>query len=210
MRLDYAYLSALSDEQVDDLYAHLAVRMDSLDPREGQRWDDLDAFTTYGQEQERLAEELVERMAGDEEWQHAYAQLDERLGRPGVTHPRVGGRGARDTSTPTRAEVQEEYALFVEQQVVALEAHASTHGVNAAGRARGISYRDLLTGDIRLVYRYASPETLEFLETNRRITWTEYYFARTGKGNAALAARHAEANARINQDRTNRQKGNRR
>jgi len=208
MRLDHTYLSSLTDEQIDDLYAHLAVRQDSLDPREGQRWDDLDAFTTYGQEQERLGDELAERMAGDEEWQNAYAALDERLGRPGVTHPRVGGRGSRD-GTPTRAEVQEEYALFVEQQLVALERHALTHGITRAGQARGISYRDLLTGDIRLVYRYASPETLEFLETNRRVSWTEFYFARTGKGNADLARRQYEANARINRDKTNKQKGNR-
>jgi hypothetical protein len=209
MRLDHTYLSALTEEQLDDLAVHLSARMDSLDPREGQRWDDLDAFLTYGQEQERLAEELTERFARDAEWQDAYAALDERLGRPGVTHPRVGGRGSRD-ATPTRAEVQEEYALFQEQQYVAAEEIVRGHGVTAAGQARGITVRDLLSGDIRLVYRYASPELLEFLETNRRITWTEYYFARTGKGNAALAARHAEENARINQDRTNRQKGSRR
>jgi hypothetical protein len=203
MRLDHTYLSALSEEQLDDLAVHLSARMDSLDPREGQRWDDLDAFLTYGQEEQRVAEDLTARMASDDEWQHAYRQLDERLGRPGVTHPRVGGRGSRD-ATPTRAEVQEEYALFLEQQYVEAEAFVRTHGVNAAGRARGIGLRDLLSGDIRLVYRYASPETLEFLETNRRISWTEYYFARTGKGNAQLAARHAEENSRINRDRTNR------
>jgi hypothetical protein len=203
MRLDHAYLSALTDEQLDDLAVHLAARMDSLDPREGQRWDDLDAFLTYGQEQERLADELAARFAADDEWQESFARLDERLGRPGVTHPRVGGRGSRD-GTPTRAEVQEEYALHVEQQFV--EAERATNGnlVTAAGVARGISPRDLLAGDIRLVYRYATPELLEFLEGNRRITWTEFYFGRTGKGNAELAARHAEENSRINRDRTNR------
>jgi hypothetical protein len=203
MRLDHAYLSALNEEQLDDLAVHLAARMDSLDPREGQRWDDLDAFLTYSQESERLAEELTERMARDDEWQQAYERLDRTLGRHGVTHPRVGGHGSRD-ATPTRAEVQEEYALFVEQQYVAALDAVGTHGVNAAGRARGVEVRDLLSGDIRLVYRYASPELLEFLENNRRMSWTEYYFARTGKGNPALAAKHAEENSRINRDRTNR------
>jgi len=203
MRLDYTYLSALTDEQLDDLAVHLTARMDSLDPREGQRWDDLDAFLTYTDENKRIADDLAERMASDGEWQEAYEHLDATLGRPGVTHPRVGGHGSRD-GMPTRAEVQEEYALHVEQQYVAALEVVKTHGVNAAGQARGIDVRDLLAGDIRLVYRYASPELLEFLEGNRRISWTEYYFARTGKGNAALAAKHAAENAGINRDRTGR------
>jgi len=200
MRLDHTYLSALDETQLDDLLAHVAARMDNLDPREGQRWDDLDAFLTYGDEERKIADDLAERMASDDEWKEAYERLDATLGRPGVTHPRVGGRGDRDSSTPTRAEVQEEYALFVEQQYLDALEVVGTHGVNAAGRARGVEVRDLLTGDIRLVQRYASPETLEFLETNRRISWTEYYFARTGKGNAALAAKHAEQNAQISRD----------
>jgi hypothetical protein len=210
MRLDHAYLSALNDEQLDDLAVHIAGRMDSLDPREAQRWDDLDAFLTYGQEEERLSAELTERYAGDDEWQAAYEHLERTLGRPGVTHPRVGGRARNERTGPTLREVQEEYALFVEQQLVELEASVLTHGVNAAGRARGITYRDLLTGDIRLVYRYASEETLGFLEHNRRISWSEFYYARTGNPKyAAQAARAADANSRINPDRTERGGGRR-
>jgi hypothetical protein len=205
MRLDHAYLSALTDEQLDDLAVHLAARMDSLDPREAQRWDDLDAFLTYGQEQERLADELTARFARDDEWEEAFARLDATLGRPGVTHPRVGGSGRATREGPTLREVQEEYALFVEQQIVEAEAATRGHYVTAAGQARGITLRDLLTGDIRLVYRYASQDLLGYLETNRRVSWSEFYFGRTGNPKyAAQAARAADANSRINRDRTER------
>jgi hypothetical protein len=52
--------------------------------------------------------------------------------------------------------VQEEYDLFIEQQTVLAEQAVKTSDVNAAGKARGLGVRDLLTGDIRDVYRYAS------------------------------------------------------
>jgi hypothetical protein len=113
-------------------------------------------------------------------------------------------------TTPTRREVQEEYDLFVEQQFLLAEQFVKTSDVNAAGKARGLGLKDLLTGDIRDVYRYASPELLEWFETNRRITWTEFYYAKTGSpAFAERAAKHAEENARINRDRTNRAKGRR-
>jgi hypothetical protein len=208
MQLSYEYLSKLSEEQLDDLAEHLAVRLDDANPVEGQRWSDLESFLDYRQADEQLTAELSERFATDEEWQHAYGQLERTLGQPGVTHPRVGGRDMR--TTPTRREVQEEYDLFVEQQFLLAEQFVKTSDVNAAGKARGLGLKDLLTGDIRDVYRYASPELLEWFETNRRITWTEFYYAKTGSpAFAERAAKHAEENARINRDRTNRAKGRR-
>lgn len=204
MRLDHAYLSSLTTEQLDDLAVHLAGRLDDANPVEGQRFDDLDAFLTYRDEDERLAEELSQRFADDDEWQAAYGALEERLGRPGVTHPRVGGRGD-ETGAPSRRSVQEDYALFQEQQYVLAEGDTRGSMLNRQGEARGIDPRELLSGDIRLVYRYASPELLEWFETNRRITWSEFYFAKTGNPKyAAQAERAAAANARINRDRTER------
>jgi hypothetical protein len=208
MQLSHDYLSRLSEEQLDDLAEHLAVRLDDANPVEGRRWSDLEAFLDYRQADERLATELSERFASDDEWQAAYGDLERTLGRPGVTHPRVGGHDMR--TTPTRREVQEEYDLFVEQQFLLAEQAVKTSDVNAAGAARGIGLRDLLTGDVRDVYRYASPELLEWFETNRRITWTEFYYARTGSpAFAERAAKHAEQNARINRDRTDRPRGRR-
>jgi hypothetical protein len=207
--LSYDYLSRLSEDQLDDLALHLAVRLDDANPVEVQRWGDLEAFLDYRQADERLTEELSHRFATDEEWQAAYADLERTLGRPGLTHERVGGHDMR--TTPTREQVAEEFSLHVEQQYV--EAENATRGVmvNAAGTARGISPRELLTGDIRQVYRYASPELLEWFETNRRITWSEFYYARTqSPAFAETAARHAEENARINRDRTNMPRGRRR
>jgi hypothetical protein len=77
-----------------------------------------------------------------------------------------------------------------------------TSDVNAAGAARGLGLRDLLTGDIRDVYRYGSDELLEWFETNRRVTWSEFYYARTGSpAFAETAARHAAENAAISRTR---------
>jgi hypothetical protein len=74
--------------------------------------------------------------------------------------------------------------------------------LNRAGQARGIDPVSLFTGDIRQVYRYASDELLDYWQANRRITWSEYYYDRTGNPNfAAIAARHARANASISRDR---------
>jgi hypothetical protein len=198
--LTHEYLSRLSEEQLDDLAAHLAVRLDDANPVEVQRWGDLEAFLDYREADEQLAAELSERFATDEEWQHAYGELERTLGRPGVTHERVGGHDMR--TTPTRAQVAEEYALFVEQQLLAAEQVVKTSDVNAAGIARGIGLRDLLTGDIRQVYRYGSDELLEWFETNRRVTWSEFYYARTGSpAFAETAARHASENASISRTR---------
>jgi hypothetical protein len=208
MQLGYDYLSRLSEEQLDDLAEHLAVRLDDANPVEGQRWSDLETFLDYRQADERLAAELSERFATEEEWQHAYGDLERTLGRPGLTHARVGGRDMR--TTPTRRQVQEEYDLYLEQAW--LLAEEATRGAtrNPAGVARNIHTRDLLSGDIRQLYRFASPELLEYLETNRRITWTEFYYAKTGSpAFAERAATHAEENARINRDRTNRPRGGR-
>jgi hypothetical protein len=200
MQLSHEYLSRLSEEQLDDLAAHLAVRLDDANPVEVQRWGDLEAFLDYRQADERLSEELSQRFATDEEWQAAYGDLERTLGRPGITHERVGGHDMR--TTPTRAQVAEEYALFVEQQIVLAEQVVKTSDVNAAGAARGLGLRDLLTGDIRDVYRYASDELLEWFETNRRVTWSEFYYARTeSPAFAETAARHAAENAAISRTR---------
>jgi hypothetical protein len=199
MQLGYDYLSKLSEEQLDDLAEHLAVRLDDANPVEGQRWSDLEAFLDYRQADERLTEELSARFATDEEWQHAYGDLERTLGRPGVTHPRVGGHDMR--TKPTRREVQEEYALFVEQQFLLAEEATNGYIVNPAGVARGVTAQDLLTGPVRDVYRYGTEEFRSHLASNRRVTWSEFYYARTGSpAFAERAAKHAAENASIDVD----------
>jgi hypothetical protein len=206
--LNHDYLSHLDDDELDDLLDHVAGTLGDLDPRAEQRWNDLDHYLSFTEGRAAQQEALL---SGEEvlDWGEVQRRLrawEEINGRAGLTHPRVGGTArAPAGSVPSRAEVQADYALHVE--LAYAEAEAATNGfmLNAAGRARGIDPRSLMTGDVRQVYRYASDELLEHFEGTRRVTWSEFYYARTGNPNyASTAARHAQANARINRDRTER------
>ena len=200
-RLDYDYLSSKSEDELDDLAAGLADGLASNDPRELERWQDFEAFMA--------AQEGVDAIVADASGlsdDEITAAVDSFLadnGRPGLTHPRVGGTGRNTRTGPTRAEVQDEYATFLEVQY--LDAETATRGsmLNPAGKRDGVDPRELMTGDIRKVYRYASEELLAYWETTRRVGWSEYLYERTGAPGAARAAqRQAEQNARINRDRT--------
>lgn len=201
-RLDYDYLSSLDEEKLDELADHLAQGLGEGDPREGQRWEDYEAYMAAQQG----VDELVASYEGssDEEITAAVDQFLAVNGRPGLTHPRVGGSPNKGRGV-TRAEVQDEYATFLEVQYLDAEETTNGHMLNDAGRSRGVHPRDLFTGRIEDVYRYASEELLAYWETNRRVGWSEYYYERTkSPGSARAAQRQAEANARINRDRSNR------
>jgi hypothetical protein len=144
---------------------------------------------------EQLAAELSERFATDEEWQHAYGELERTLGRPGVTHERVGGHDMR--TTPTRRAGRRRSTTCSSSSSSSLAEQAvKTSDVNAAGiAARGIGLRDLLTGDIRA--RVPVRLRRSYSNGSRRtgaITWTEFYYARTGSPAFAETRRpkHAE------------------
>jgi len=206
LRLSYNYLSGLDEDGLDALSAHILSRMDDNNELEGERWQDFDLFTTVQQGQDEIVDDLGSGGASDEEITAAVARFVEANGRPGLTHPDVGGRGAAPTRVgPSRAEVQAEYATFVELQYLAASEATKGYMVNARGQALGITDRALFSGDIRAVYRYATPELLEFWEGTRRVGWSEYYYERTqAPGSAAAAARQRAENAQINRDRTNR------
>jgi hypothetical protein len=202
--LDHDYLSNLDAAELDDLTDHAAATMGDLDPRAERRWADLEAFLEHREARAELQEQLIDR--GDLQWAELTRRLDAfdaAQGRAGLTHPRVGGRPRPAARTgPTHAEVAEEYALWLENEWVAAEGEVRGELLNRAGQARGIDPRNLFTGDIRVVYRYASDELLDYWQVNQRITWTEYYYERTGNPNfAAAAARHRAANASISRDR---------
>ena len=202
LRLSYSYLSELDEDGLDQLATHILGRMDDGDAVEGQRWEDYELFMAVQQGQDALVDDLAGSVSDDEVTAAVNAFLDAN-GRPGLTHPAVGGRGGAVRSQPTRAEVQAEYATFIELQYLAAEEATRGHMLNARAERLGIHPRALFSGDVRDVYRHASPELLEFWETTKRVGWSEYYYERTGSPGAARAARNQrEQNARINRDRT--------
>ena len=70
-------------------------------------------------------------------------------------------------------------------------------------RAGKLTGRDLFSGDVRRVYRYASPELLEFFEANPRVQWSTFYAERTGStAMADLVARQRRLNEGIDRDRS--------
>jgi hypothetical protein len=218
-RLTYSYLSKLTPEQHDNLVEHMSLRISDGDPRELRRFEQYEQWEEYeaGELQHLEERGLLEEDPDLNEVRRAVDDFAARNGVPGLTHNRVGGRphthsviGLTDESGPSRAQVQEEYALWYETFM--LEAEEATRGnlTNDRGRSRGVSTRALLTGPVDQLYRYGSEELLGYLETNRRMTWTEFYYARTGSpAFAERAAKHAAENGRINRDRTEHRGGRR-
>jgi hypothetical protein len=202
LNLSYDYLSGLSEEQLDELGAHIAAGLGDGNPQAGQRWEDYALFMDVHQAQEEIVDDQAGQVA-DDEVQRLVDSYAEQHGRPGLTHPAVGGSPRSARTTPTRRQVQDEYATFVAEQYIDAENATNGYLINRRGETAGIDPRSLFSGDVRRVYAYASPELLEWFETNRRVGWAEYYYQRTGSpGSAAAARRSAEANARINRDRT--------
>jgi hypothetical protein len=201
LRLSFDYLGNLGEDQLDDLAVHLLSRLDDGNPLEGQRWDDYEKFMDYKQREEGLVDDLLAGNAPDAQVTAAVEKFQREHGTPGLTHERVGGRAER--TSPTRQDVQLEYASFLEEQYVTAEGATRGHMLNAAGRAAGIDPRSLFSGEATRAARYASEELLEFWEGTRRTGWSEFYYARTGSpGSARAAARQAEQNALMDRDRS--------
>jgi len=191
--LNYEYLSQLDDTQLDDLAAHLAARLDDADPREGSRWDDLELYLAHregwNERSEQLARDGVTR---DADWQHEWDTWNDSMGRAGLTH--------EAERVPTRREVQEEFDLWLESYF--LDAEREVRGVllNAAGdrafrEGRLRDGRAIITAPIDRVARWASPELLSYMETHRRMTWSEFYYEKTGNPAYAHLAERARADS---------------
>lgn len=203
-RLTYDYMSALSSEQLDDLAAHVLARMDDASPVEGQRWDDLSAFLDAQQEWEQIEAGMPD-WASDEDYAGAWAAWAERHDRPGIATPRLTAREREGTTgRPSRAEVQAEYALYIEAFYVEAANYTRSAGLltDRAERA-GIDPRQLLAGPAAQLNRHASEELLAFIEANGApMTFSQMYHARTGaRAWAERAAKHAAERQGINRDR---------
>lgn len=205
MRLTYEYLVRLDEDALDDLGAHLAARLDSADPVEGQRWDDYETFTDYQARESEVIDQALSTETSDAAVTRIVEDFQRTDGKPGLTHPAVGGRGSsgRAQGQPTRAEVQLEWSYYLDEQMVKAEAATRGKLLTAKGEKRGMSARELIGGDPMQAVRYASPELLEYWETNRRMSWSEFYYERTGSpGSARAAANQAAINSRIDRDRS--------
>ncbi len=194
--LTYEYLARLSEDDLDRLAEHLALRLDSGNPVDAQRFDDLDDFLTF----RTGYDEAVAGTAGraDSEAEEAVDAWVRANGRPGLTHPRVAGR---QNAAPTREAVIREWQLYVEQAY--LDAEEATRGslLSRRGIANKVNPRDLITADPRIVQANASEELLNYWEANRRLSFDEFYYGRTGNPRwADRAAAAAERNSRIRRD----------
>lgn len=195
-RLTYEYLETLNPEQLDDLAAHVLARMDDASPVEGQRWDDLSAYLDAQQDWEQVSEGL----GSDEEWQAAWNDWTARHDRPGVATPRATAGEVR--TGPTRAEVQDEYALYIESLYVDLSNTTRGEVFNRRGNLELPEPRQLLAGPVNRMYRFLSDEALDYLEQHPPMTFSQMYAERTGSPAwAERAAKHAHERARINRDR---------
>lgn len=205
MKLTFDYLGELGEDELDDLAVHLVSRLDDANPIEGQRWDDYEKFMDYRQREEQVVDAaLLDRYASDESVTRAVAAFQKAEGIPGLTHPSVGGRGRATSGGVTRQEVQLEYAVHLEEQHVAAEAATRGHLFAPKYRNQGLDPRSVLfSGDPKQAARYASEELLEFWESNRRVSWSEFYYERTGSpGSARAAANQGALNARMDRDRS--------
>lgn len=205
-RLTVDYLEGLDDTELDAFVDYCAEGIGTDNPRELLRWEELEAYLEY-----RDAYDGIVAQAGnvaDAVIDRELAELLATKGRAGLTHRAdeaavVAERAATSAGKPTRRQVQEDYAVLVEE--LYLKAEDATNGfmVNAKGAARGITGKSLLTGDVRRVYRYASPELLEFFESTPRVQWSTYYAERTGStAFDGIVGRQRRLNEGINRDRT--------
>lgn len=219
MRLTYGYLSKLTPEQHDELVAHMMVRLDTGDPRELRRWEQYEKWEQHETAEGEMLESLSEEESRDVDVvRQRVRDFAARLGTPGLTHNRVGGRphteslfADENAGRPSRRQVQEDYALWVEDYLIRAQEHTRGYLHNRRGDLSGVSERDLITGPVDRLYRYGSEELLGFMEQNPRMTWTEFYYAQTGsEAFAARAAKHAAENGRISPDRNPDRRGGRR
>jgi len=202
LRLSYDYLGNLNEDELDDLATHILGRLDDANELEGRRWDDYEKFMDYRQREEQVVDDVLRSATSDAEVTRAVEAFQAENGIPGLTHPRVGGVKASDVA-PTRGEVQVEYALFTERQYI--EAQAATRGelLSKAGQRAGVDARELFRMDPRQAGRYASEELLEFWESTRRVSWSEFYYERTGSpGTARAAANQKALNSLMDRDRS--------
>lgn len=203
-RLTYEYLEALDDDQLDDLAAHIAARLDDASPIEGQRWDDLSAYLDAREDWSQISE--GGGLHSDAQYAEAWADWAARHDRPGVATPRLNAaeREGVASNRPTRAEVQDEYALYIEQFYVDAATYARSAGLLTPRAERlGISPRQLLAGPARRLNRHGSEELLAYIEENGPpMTFTQMYHARTESAAwAERAARDAHERHGINRDR---------
>lgn len=206
LKLTYDYLSGLNDDELEDVEVHLIEGVAAGDPLSESRLEDLSAFTGAQRAQDRIASE------GDDDVSitRAIDSWLEANGRPGLTHPAVGGSGASGDvlGIPTMKEVRAEYQEFLHQQYLAAEDATRGHMLNQAGRRRmekgSIDHFSMFSSPrgVADVMQYASDELLEWFETNRRISWAEFYFDRTGApGYAEKAAKARGISVAIDRDR---------
>lgn len=205
MKLTYEYLSSLSDEEREDVEVHLIEGMVAGDPMAESRLEDLTLFNQGQAVEDELASQ--EDRLGVAGVSQEIAAWHERNGRPGLTHPLVGGDGATGDvlGVPSMKQVREEYRQFIHEQWLAAEEATRGSMITKRGERLGKRGIDMFSSHrgVADVMQYASEELLEWFETNRRIAWAEFYYERTrASGYAAKAAAAKAVSLDINRDRT--------
>jgi hypothetical protein len=203
-KLTHAYLSALDPDELEDLEVHLINGVASGDPLDEARLEDLGLF----QEAQRVEGELGEEedTLGVAGVNAAIDRWREANGRPGLTHPAVGGV-LSEVGVPSFKEVQAEYRDYLHQQWLRAEAATNGYLVTPRGERLGRTAMDMFSGKrgVADVMQYATDELLEWFEApeNRRIAWAEFYYERTkAAGFADRAAKARAVSLQINRDRT--------
>jgi hypothetical protein len=208
LALSYDYLLGLDDDAREDLEVALIEGLAAGDPLAEARLEDLTLFTAAQGGVDRVVEDLAG--ADDVTIDRAVNDWLEANGRPGLTHPAVGGTGAPAGSgvVPSMKEVRQEYAEFLHQQYLAAEDATRGTMLNKAGRRRmekgTLSHFDMFSSPrgVADVMQYASDELLDWFTENRRIAWAEFYYERTrSPGYAEKAAKARDLSARIDRDR---------
>lgn len=202
-QLTETYLRTLNGQQLDDLAEHLALRLDTGDPLDALRFDTLDDFLTYRAGYETEVDRLLASGVADDEIEASINEWNTANRPASLTHEAVGGRGRgwRANGAATRDEVKAEWQLYLENAY--LDAEEATRGtmVTEAGRLRGLTPRQLMTADPRIVQANASPELLDYFETHPRLGYDTFYYRRTqNPAWAQRAARQQELNSRLRQD----------
>ena len=205
--LTHDYLSNLTADEREDLELHLIEGAASGDPLDEQRLTDYMLFTEAQDVEDELGAQ--EDQLGVEGVNEAITRWRDAHGRPGLTHPAVGGSGADlgVAGVPSMKDVKLEYWAYLEEQAIRAEAETNGYTVTPAGQRLGRSTADMFSGKrgVADVMQYATEELLDWFEKpeNRRIAWAEFYYERTKS--AAFAEKAAKARAvslQINRDRT--------
>jgi hypothetical protein len=134
----------------------------------------------------RLDKQVLRGMGSDElerELEH-YAHFYETHGEGGL---QIAAEIDRRNESQRKAEARKmrarerrqaaesEYRDEVYRQWLTAEAETKGYMLNREGRARGIDERSLFTGPESRVARYASPELIEFFESNPRPTRASWF-----------------------------------